>query len=211
MPGRLAAIVLAAGASHRMGCCKQLLPIGDRPAIVWCLEGLVRAGIDEPVVVGGANVDAVAVAIRHLPSVVVCNPVVDSGMAGSVRAGLNAIGGDVHAVMICLADQPLVAPETFRRLQEEHAAMPEKILIPVFAGRRGHPTVFPMRFLAALREDEALTLRDIIRDNAGSVHEFTVSDRGVILDMDTPSEYRQMQRYADVLGVTARRIVDALR
>ena len=196
MPGGIAAIVLAAGASRRMGRCKQLLPIGNRPAIVCCLETLVSAGVSRPIVVTGANGTAVAAAIRHLPSTVVRNPSIDTGMAGSVRAGLSAVGCDVHAVMICLSDQPLVAQDTIRQLLERHAAMPEKILIPVFGGRKGHPTVFPIRLLAALRDDERLTLRDIIHDNAQRVHEFTVLDRGVVLDMDTASDYRALQRLA---------------
>ena len=202
MPRRLAAIVLAAGASRRMGCCKQLLPIGDRPAIVRCLESLLRAGLDTPVVVIGANGDAVAAAIRHLPSTVVCNPVVDSGMAGSVRIGLSAIGGDVRAVMICLADQPLLAQETLRQLLEQHGAMPENIVIPTFEGRRGHPTIFPMRLLAALCDDETLTLRDIVRGNAQRVYECAVSDPGVVLDMDTALDYRALQLHAATRGET---------
>lgn len=196
MPQRLTAIVLAAGASRRMGRCKPLLPIDGRPAIEWCLAALIRAGIDEPIVVTGANRDAVAAALRHLPVRLAHNPLPESGMADSLRAGLRAAGSGIRAAMVCLADQPLIAPETFRRLREQHAAMPEKILIPVFAGRRGHPSVFPMRLLGALRDDETLTLRDIIGDNAQSVYEFPVSDRAVVMDMDTPSDYRAMQRLA---------------
>ena len=67
--------------------------------------------------------------------------------ATSVQIGLEALGADPAAVLICLADHPLVRPETIRALASEHAARPAAILAPAWRGRRGHPVLFPREAL----------------------------------------------------------------
>ena len=98
MPQRLTAIVLAAGASRRMGRCKPLLPINGRPAIEWCLDAVIRAGLDEPIVVTGANRDAVAAALRHFPVRLAHNPLPESGGDGLSHRSAAHCAGDLSAI-----------------------------------------------------------------------------------------------------------------
>ena len=191
MSGRVDILLLAAGASRRMGRCKALLPLGDTPVIVRCLASLIAAGLRDGVVVTGAEADAVEEAIRDYPLRPVRNPVVDADMAGSIRAGLAALPGDASGIMVCLADQPLIMPETYRLLAREHLLAPGRILIPVFEERRGHPTLFPSALLQPMQAGG--TLRDVIRGHAQAVLEIPVDDAGVVIDMDTPADYQRLQ------------------
>lgn len=187
MEHRVSAILLAAGSSRRMGTSKQLLPVGDKPAVVRCLEAIVAAGLEDIVVVVAPAGEAVGELVRPFPVTVVSNEHADSDMAQSVRAGVAAISAAVTGVCIALADHPLVSPETYRTLLQHHAREPEAILIPVHAGRRGHPTLFPR---PVLEEISFLpTLRDVLARHFGRVLPMAVSDPGVVLDMDTPEEY----------------------
>lgn len=199
MKRRVSAIVLAAGASRRMGTCKQLLPLGDSPVIIHALKAVLAAGVHEVVVVVGANGDAVASAVGHFPVRIVRNPVVEGEMADSVRAGLTSLDDGISGVMICLADQPLLDPETCRQLLHLHDQCPDEILIPVYSGKKGHPTIFPHRMLQPFLK--SMTLRDVVHQHSRYVRLVNVADQGVTLDMDTLADYQAtLDRFAH--GIT---------
>jgi len=116
-------------------------------------------------------------------------------MAGSVRLGLRQIDPASTGVLICLADHPLVSSETIKELVNVHLSVPDSILIPVYKGGRGHPTLFPRKTIEDIYSVE--TLRDLIASRSGSVRAVDVDDEGVILDMDTPEDYERIkQRFA---------------
>jgi len=193
MAHKISAIVLAAGASRRMGTCKQLLPLGDKPTIVHCLETIIASDINEIIVVTGANGDDVAAAISRFPVKIVRVTALGGDMADSVRIGLGEVSCGHSAVMICLADQPLVAKSTCLQLSRQHAVTPDDILIPVFKEQKGHPTIFPVGLLKPL--SAGWTLRDVIHNNPQHVRLLESNDQGVVLDMDFPSEYQAMREY----------------
>ncbi len=173
-----------------MGTSKQLLPVGDRPAVVRCLETIVAAAVEDIVMVVAPDGEAVVDLVTPFSVTIARNEQPDSDMAQSVRAGLSAISPEATGVCIALADHPLVRPETYRTLLDCHAREPGGIHIPVHGGRRGHPTIFPRPVL----EEIAFlpTLRDIIEAHFGRVRSVEVPDPGVALDMDTPEEYRRI-------------------
>jgi molybdenum cofactor cytidylyltransferase len=190
MQPRVSAILLAAGMSRRMGCCKQLLPLDGRPAIVRGVESLLAAGLDEVIVVINSAGEGVAAAISHLPVTVTVNGTPDSDMAESVRTGLASVAATASGVLVALADTPLVREETSRRLVTEHGSHPDAILIPVHHGRKGHPTLFPRQVLATI--DRYPTLRDVIQAHADRVQLLEVDDPWVMEEMDTPEDYRRL-------------------
>ena len=175
-----------------MGRPKPLLPVGDRPSVVRCSEALRHAGVAEVVVVvakGGVG-DAVARAVTHLGATIATNPDAGSDMAGSIRVALAAADPSASGVLVALCDHPLVAPGTVSVLRAEHTLHPDAILVPVYEGRKGHPTLFPR---AILEEIAALpTLRDVVRKDPARVREIDVRDEGVVLEMDTPEEYARL-------------------
>ena len=197
MEFRVSAVLLAAGSSKRMGCPKQLLPLGHKPAIRHCLDNIIAAGIQQIVVVLGAESNAAA-AFRDIPVAVVVNDRIGSEMAESVRIGLRALESPSSGVLICLGDHPLASAETMRTVTLAHRESPDDIIIPVHKRRRGHPSLFPSALLDEIFSGG--TLRNIIDKHSRRVRMIEVPDEGVILDMDTPEDYENMVKRAGFRG-----------
>jgi molybdenum cofactor cytidylyltransferase len=196
LPARTAAIVPAAGLSRRMGSCKQLLPLGDRPAIARCLEILVSSGLKEIMVVLRPGAGEVMAAVRAFPVTILPNMDPGGDMASSVRVGLRALPPEVTGVFIAPADHPLVTVETYLKLMHLHREAQDSILIPTHEGQKGHPTLFPLILLEELTR--LPTLRHVVQAHLDRVLQVAVPDRGVVLDMDTPEDYRDLQREFDL-------------
>ena len=190
METKVSVILLAAGRSQRMGAKKQLLPIQGRAAVVRCLESLRDAQFAEIVLVVNREAGDVADAAKDFPVRVAVNEIPESDMAASVKTGLACIDRNATGVLICLCDHPLVRPATLEAMVSTHARMPDAIIIPVYHGRKGHPTLFPSVFLEDLGKHA--TLRDVIGHHHAKISFLNVDDEGVILDMDTPEDYRRI-------------------
>jgi molybdenum cofactor cytidylyltransferase len=190
MPASVAAILLAAGASKRMGTCKQLLQLDGKTVLARCLETLLHGGIKEVVVVVSPAGDAVPRAAQDYPVRVVRNTEPDGDMAASICTGRDALPGTVTGVVIALCDYPLVRPETITRLAQAHGQEPDSIIVPCHDGHRGHPPLLPRRLLDEL--ETAQTLRDLLRDHKELIHHLELPDDGVLIDMDTPEDYHRI-------------------
>jgi molybdenum cofactor cytidylyltransferase len=177
-----------------MGRPKQLLPLNGKSAIRHCLDGIIAAGVQDVVVVLGMKGGEAAAALAGLPVKIVFNSNPGSEMAESVRIGLREIDRP-SGVLVCLADHPLVSSETMKALVANHARNPQEILIPLYHGRRGHPTLFP----AAIAREvfSGLTLRDVLAKHADLISLVDIEDEGITLDMDTEEDYERMQRRFD--------------
>lgn len=173
-----------------MGRSKPLLPLDNRPAILRLLQTLFSAGMEEIVVVLGPDGDAVAEAIGSFPTTVVWNREPDSDMAASLRVGISSLAPGAAGVLVWPADSPLVAPTTLRRLLIGFTADPQSIWLPTHGGRRGHPVLFPRPVLEELFE--LPTLRDVVRRDPERVRHLEVADPWVLLDIDTPEDYRRV-------------------
>jgi CTP:molybdopterin cytidylyltransferase MocA len=187
---RVSAVLLAAGSSKRMGRPKQLLPLGDRPAIRYCCENILAAGVAEITVVIGPQGKEIAEALHGLPVNFATNQDPESEMADSIRIGLHALRDHYTGVLICLSDHALTSPETIRALIERYREDPRKIIFPVYNGKKGHPTLLPKS--AAEEIFSVKTLRDIIKKDPGRTRRIDVADEGVILDMDTEEDYQNI-------------------
>ncbi len=188
----ISAIVLAAGMSQRMVTCKQLMQLGGRPLVLRCLDNVSAAGIRDVAVVVGACLGEVVDAVCNLPVAIVVNPDPESDMAASARLGIKAVSRSATGVFVCLSDHPLVSPNTYRTLILRHAREPEAILVPIHAGRKGHPTLFPYHLLDGMTSSQ--TLRDLIGANPGLVQLVDVPDMGITVDIDTPEDYKEAVR-----------------
>ena len=170
-----------------MGVCKQLLQLADRPAVAHCIDTLTAAGIGEVVVVVGSRGDAVAAAVAGYPVTVAVNAGEECEMADSVRTGLAHLPPGATAVVVALADHPLVRADTVRALTELHRQEPDAIVIPVHDGAKGHPTLFPRAIIGEIAT--LPTLREVIARHREKVRLVPVSDEGVVLDMDVWEDY----------------------
>ena len=190
MAGKVAAILLAAGASRRMGTCKQLLRLEGKTVLARCLETLLHGGIADVVLVVSPAGGEVVQAAAGYPVRVVRNAEPDGDMAASICTGRDALPPCATGVVIALCDYPLVRAESIARLAEAHGQEPDSIIVPCHDGHRGHPPLLPRRLLDALETPS--TLRDLLRDNKELIHHLELPDDGVLIDMDTPEDYRRI-------------------
>jgi molybdenum cofactor cytidylyltransferase len=183
-------VLLAAGASRRMGCLKQLLPIADEPAVRHCVRNILIAGINNIVVVLGHERWRVAAAVSDFPVCFAINNETNSDMARSVEIGFQSMPQHVSGVMVGLCDHPLVRPSTYRKLRNLHQKHPGNIFVPVYAGKGGHPSLFPRSLCQSVSSGKPLS--HLLRKHAELVNRFHTGDPGVVYDMDTPRDYRKM-------------------
>ena len=192
-PRGISAVLLAAGLSERMvDANKLLLEIGGVPMVRRTAEAILGCGVSELVVVLGHDRERVAEALRGLPCTCVFNGRYTDEQMTSVHAGLAAVSPDSDAVMVCLADQPLLLPEDYRSLILASASLPRgRIAVPTVKGERGNPIIFP-----AVLKDEimergvAFGCRNLIRDNPALVAPVEMHNPNFIRDIDTRDAYQ---------------------
>jgi len=193
----LPAVVLAAGASSRMGQPKALLRTGDRTFVRHLLDTLHDAGLDDILVVTGLHDREIReeLALPGTPLVrVVHNPHHARGQLSSLQAALAAIDHPgVEAMMVALVDQPMVRSMTVRALVEAWRATRAPVVRPRLGRRHGHPVVFDRAVFGALRAASLDTgARDVVRARGDAVVDVEVTDEGVCLDVDTPEDYARL-------------------
>jgi molybdenum cofactor cytidylyltransferase len=186
----IAAIVLAAGASTRMGRQKLTLPMaGGRPLVRLAVGQVLAAGLDEVVVVVGGDAEAVAAALATLPVRVVVNPRYAEGQSTSLRVGLDALRPGTDAAVVALGDQPLPDPDVIRRLVAAFRTTGRPIAVPVYRDGRGNPVLFGATLFGELRGvtgDQGG--RGVIARDPARVVEVPV-DMAMPADIDTPQDY----------------------
>lgn len=192
MPPLISALILAAGSSSRMGQPKALLPLQDKPAILHCLTPLLHGSVHEIIVILGGGNEPAAAHLKDMSVKIMYNTIPNSDMAKSVRLGLQAMAPQCGAALICLVDHPVVQPQTIKQIVNAALEQPEKIIIPTYEGRRGHPTLFPRQLLQETYQ--GLHLQAIIQRHPERVVLLPVTDEGVVLEMDTPEEYQAICR-----------------
>jgi len=187
------AILLAAGASERMGRPKALLDAGGRTFVRRILDTLRDGGTTEIVVVvrpGAPDVVREVAAAGFARSVE--NPDPDRGQLSSLLVGLDAVDGPaVTAVLVTLVDVPLVAPATIAALLTRAARSEAAILRAVHRGRHGHPVVFTRQVFAALRAADLGAGAKAVM-HASVIEDVEVDDPGAVRDVDTPDDYARL-------------------
>ncbi len=198
----VAAVVLAAGLSRRMGQPKVLLPWTEQKTIIeHIVEQLIRSRIDPITVVTGHHADEVKSLVKPLGCKVVFNRAYRTGeMLSSLKAGLRALPENIAAAMIVLGDQPRLDPRVIHQVMTAYAENASVIVAPSFEMRRGHPIIISRRLwpeLLALRGDAQP--RDVINAHADQITYVNVNTDSILRDVDTPQDYNE-ERYRAGLG-----------
>jgi molybdenum cofactor cytidylyltransferase len=186
---RVAAIVLAAGRSTRMGAINKLIAeIGGKPLVRIAVEHALSSRAGPVVVVTGHQRERVEAALAGLPIEFVHNPNFADGLGSSLRAGIGALPAQADAVIVCLGDMPQVEGAMIDRLVD--ALDPDKgalIAVPTIDGRRGNPVVWSRRFFPDLMTVEGdIGARHLIGRYSEAVVEVPLTGTAALTDIDTP-------------------------
>jgi molybdenum cofactor cytidylyltransferase len=186
---RIAAIILAAGRSTRMGGPNKLLAeIGGRPLIRIAAEQALASRARPVIVVTGHQHDKVAAALKGLDVRLMHNPGFAEGLSTSLKTGLAAVPDEADGAVVCLGDMPQVNAELIDRLAA--AFDPERgalVVVPTIGGKRGNPVVWARRFFAELMGlDGDVGARHLIGRYPEAVTEVPLSDTAALTDVDTP-------------------------
>jgi len=202
MGGSVAAIVLAAGLSSRMGEFKPLLDMAGMTALERTVTLFRDAGVGDVGVVRGQRADDLAPHLGRLGVRAIHNPRYHEGMFASVTTGVGTIGPKVEAFFVHPVDLPLVRPATVRRLLDAYYLNSGGIVYPCFRGERGHPPLIA-GWLAPeiLRWGGPGGLQGILVQWENVAFEAEMADAQVLHDMDTPADYRTLRERAERLHI----------
>ncbi len=205
---RVGVIILAAGASTRMGAAKQLLPFRGRPLILNALDQALGSAADAVFLVLGANAEAIgdvmSATTASLAAVkgsvhphLVQNPDWEQGMGTSVQAGMKAAQtADLDAVILMLGDQPLISPQFLNDLIAAHLLTGKPLVAARYGGTAGVPALFAEELFAdLLATPPAAGCKRLIEANAAQAH-FIDCPEGE-LDIDTPEDLAKANALAD--------------
>jgi CTP:molybdopterin cytidylyltransferase MocA len=196
----LDALVLAAGASTRMGSPKALLRAPDgRPFVVRIAETLLTAGVRRVTVVTGPHHEAITAVCAPLLGrgtvQIVRNPDPDRGQLSSLLVGMAAVADErTEALLVTLVDVPMVAGATVRHLLTVWSRTRAPIVRPALGSRHGHPVIFDRQVFDALRDaSPSAGAKGVIRAFESRIENVPVGeDDGSLLDVDTPSDYTRL-------------------
>jgi molybdenum cofactor cytidylyltransferase len=187
----IAAVVLAAGLSQRMGKPKMILSWGEKTVIGQVVDILVTAGIQEIFIVTGGSSHQVEDALHGKKVHFVFNPDFENGqMLTSLQVGLSRIGSSVEAILLVLGDQPQIQVETVTAIVQAFKQKKEKLIIPSYQMRRGHPWLIERDMWSQIIRMKAPdTLRDFLGRNEKDISYIQIDSPSILKDLDTPEDY----------------------
>jgi CTP:molybdopterin cytidylyltransferase MocA len=180
-----------------MGNFKPLLPLGKSTVVETAVESFLGAGIEDIRVVLGHRADEVApVVAGHRGVTFLPNQNYAEGMFSSVQTGVSSLGPEVEAFFMLPADNPLIKRRTLVEIIRVYCETGAAIVYPCFAGERGHPPLITARFAGSiLNWSRPGGLQALLREHETEAVEVEVPDQGVLMDMDTPEDYRMLAEY----------------
>jgi molybdenum cofactor cytidylyltransferase len=199
MSAHVHVVVLAAGASSRLGQPKQLVRIGGRPALHIVLERVVAVAGNAVTVVVGANAAQLTYLLSRTPASSVVNRYWEEGMASSLKCGLAALPPATDAVMIVLGDQVCVTADDLKRLIAAWKGQDNVIAAASYDQNVGVPAIFPRAWfseLAELRGDEGA--RKVLRRNPDRLVRVPMPNAAI--DLDTPEDLTRITQLSSRQG-----------
>ena len=189
---RVAAVVLAAGKSQRMGRNKLLLKLGGITVLERVLSSIEASRVEEVFVVLGHRPEDLRPIVDAHAAEAVSNPDYEEGMTTSFQAGLSRVS--VDAAFLCLGDQAVLDPVLMNKMVDALEADPEALIVsPVHEGKKGHPVLFRNTLFPEIMSlEQGKTLKDIVEGH-GDHHPEVEGDIWCTLDMDTPEDYERIR------------------
>jgi molybdenum cofactor cytidylyltransferase len=200
----ISAVVLAAGMSTRMGRNKLLLSFRDKPLIVHAIDTLLASEVGKIIVVLGHESERVLAILEGRLALgtetttrqrvrLVKNPKYSEGLSTSVRIGVEAVSPEAEAIMICLADQPLLEPADVNRLVAAYGAAKaanKSIVVPFFEGERGNPVILDASLRASILGIVGdVGCKGVIKRYPEKVYAIEMENDHVVRDVDDAQAY----------------------
>lgn len=190
------AILLAAGASRRMGQAKQLLPYRGSTLLAHAIETVLASQVRSLTVVLGASATTIRESIAHLPVNIVLNPNWEQGMSSSLVSGLPHIAPTAEGLLVCLGDQPHITTDWYNQLIASFPRAPHQLVSTTYQGKMGVPVVWGSAWFSQLSE---LTgqhgARNLLRQAASQAVQLPFP--AAALDIDHPEDYQELLRQHD--------------
>ena len=195
----IAATVLSAGSSSRMGYPKALLEYHGRTFLGTILDAMVALGISRRLVVLGPDADKILAKHDLRDVTVLSNEHHEAGPIGSIRAAIREIRAHpVDGLLVWPIDIPHVTIATVETLLDQFRGSDRAIAVPEFDGERGHPVIFSTSvFDELLQAPDSEGARSVVRSDSSRVLRVPVTDGAVVQDLNTPSEYRELMKRED--------------
>lgn len=193
---RIAAILLAAGESRRMGNRNKLaLMVGGEPLLTRSARVLMASRVAQVVVVLGHEAELAASLVADLPVTTTVNPDYREGQMTSVHHGLAELQGTFNGVLIALADQPRLEPEDVDHLIDAFdERQGRSILVPTYEGQRGNPILLDWQHRDAILAGERnLGCRRLIERRPEEVLAVPMVNNHVVVDLDTPADLQRIE------------------
>jgi CTP:molybdopterin cytidylyltransferase MocA len=190
----LAAVIPAAGSSSRMGHFKPLLRVHGQTLIHRAISVFRQNRIDDIIVVTGHRADDLKAALARDDECLAHNEAYDRGMFSSVVVGIRQLPTHCEAFFVLPVDIAFVQSATIGRLIDAFRNHPGRIYHPCVANRRGHPPLIPARFAEAIAgHDGKGGLRQALKRWADLAVDVSVTDRHILLDLDTPEDLLKLR------------------
>lgn len=194
---RIAALVLAAGQSRRMGTRNKLLEeVEGKPLLLKAVDAALQAQTGPIVVVTGHARETVEGLLKDRAVTTVHNPDHAEGLSTSLRCGLKALPEDADGVLVLLGDMPGIRAEVLDRLIAAFDPSGDaSICVPAYQGKRGNPVLFARRYFPEMREISGdMGAKPLLSTYADQIAAVEMPDEGVLIDLDTPES---LEAYRD--------------
>ena len=192
---KVAAIILAAGASRRMGRAKMTLPYQGSTVLGTILTTLHSAGVETLITVLGGAKDQVEATLAVLPFEVKTthNPAfAENEMLDSLKIGMAELPEDADAFLLVLGDQPQIQTAVVEAILAEYQSGGYDLIIPSYQMRRGHPWLVSRALWPALNSlRPGQTMRDFLNQQQDAIHYLVVDTPSILQDIDTPEDYQK--------------------
>ncbi len=187
----IAAIILAAGESRRMGEPKALVRYGQYSFLETVIRNFRNADIENSVVVLGHESSRILEKVQHIPAQFVINHNYSTGQFSSFQAGVTAVPNAAGAFLV-LVDQPQIGSQIISTLKEAFLTNPRSISIPTFKGRRGHPPIFPRSlFQEIVSTPPTENAATIIHRHSELVREIEIEDESILWNINTKKDLEE--------------------
>jgi molybdenum cofactor cytidylyltransferase len=185
------AIILAAGQSKRMGKPKPLLRFNDTTFLEHIISVLKASDLDGITVVLGAGAQIIKESVDLSGTNIVINKDYSKGQLSSLIAAIEQCPKETQAILLCLVDNPFVTKEVINKIVHTFKETNRPIIVPVFNKERGHPTLFSKSlFDELLNAPKDKGARHVLYSNENKVLELEVSERGILMGINTEDDYK---------------------